>query len=334
MIIRTLNDMQIRSFKPTERQYRKCADRNLYIEVFPSGSKSWSFRVRGRSGEKDAILGLGRYPAVTLEKARALSRDLSIAFERGASIDELRVIIDPNKAPKTPTFEEISRLWYAQKELTAKEITLKDIRSRLAIHILPALGERPVNEIAAREILDTLAKVQAMGKLDLAHRLKDIISGVMRHAVILGHVQFDPTVNLRGQLQSAKHKPFGSILDPAGIADLIRKINSYESVITRLMLKFSLLTFQRPSEIRLAEWEEFDFVEEVWRVPTDRKGNKRERPHLVPLARQALAILRELESFKAVTGNSDFVFPGRYTVGKPVGPMSENTIRKAFQVMG
>lgn len=190
--------------------------------------------------------------------------------------------------------------------------------------VFPVLGARPIGEITAPELLATLRKVEARGTLETAHRVHQTCSRVFRYAVATGRAERDPAADLRGAIPPQKQVHRASISDPVRIGELLRAIDGYDgSPITKAGLQLAALTFVRPGELRKAEWTEFDLDGAEWRIPAVRM--KMSEQHIVPLAKQAVVILKELQK---ETGAGHLVFPGARTNGRP---MSENTLNAALR---
>jgi len=294
----------------------------LVLEVMPSGSKIWRFR--DQRGSNETKVTLGKFPYLSLQGAREKRHELKKAQIEGLNLHE---VLNP---PKAPTFEEVANEWYTRNmDGKRAESHLKDIRSRLRNYLLPALGARPIAEITAPELLKALQHIEALGYGDLAHRIKHIAGQILQYAVLTGRAPHNVSADLKRALQPVRHKHFPSLTAPRDVADLMRRIHSYQSTIIRLAMLFSAYTFQRPSEIREAEWREFDLDFAEWRIPPKRM--KKEHDHIVPLSRQVLEILRQLNP---LTGEGKFVFPSPRSFGGKEQPLSDNTIRMAFMSMG
>lgn len=189
------------------------------------------------------------------------------------------------------------------------------------------LGERPVSEIAAPEVLRVLKTVEARGRLETAKRLRATIGQVFRFAVATGRADTDPTASLRGAIASPAVQHRAAIVEPKAFGGLLRAIASYEGAPeTKAALELSALTFARPGEVRAAEWSEIDLDGAIWSIPAAKM--KMRRPHRIPLAPRAVTLLRELHG---ITGNGRFVFPSNRSRERC---MSENTINAALRKLG
>ena len=172
-----------------------------------------------------------------------------------------------------------------------------------------------------------LRKVEARGRYETARRLRSTCGMVFRYAIATGRAERDPSADLRGALTSPKTNHRSAIVDPTGIGALLRAIDGFDGQpTTRAALRLAPLVFVRPGELRHAEWAEIDLQAAEWRIPAEKM--KMRRPHRVPLSRQALAIIRELQN---ISGNRRWLFPSVRTATRPI---SENTLNAALRRLG
>ena len=318
-----LSDIALRTAKPTDKPYKLTDGGGLYVEVYPTGGKLW--RLKYRFGGKEKRLSLGAYPVVSLKDARE-RRDNAKRLLAGG--------IDPSverKAQKAATveraansFETVGREWFARYSPTWAESHATKIIRRLEADIFPWLGGRPIADITAPEVLTVLRRIESRGALDTAHRAHQNCGQIFRYAVATGRAVRDPSGDLRGALPPAKHENFASITDPTQVAALLRAIDAFRgTLVVRCALLLAPMVFVRPGELRKAEWADFDLDAGEWRYLV----TKTKTAHLVPLARQAVAVLRELH---ALTGHGRYVFPGR----DPKKPMSDAAVNAALRRMG
>lgn len=225
------------------------------------------------------------------------------------------------------TFLAIAEELIAKREREGlKEITTGKARWLLSL-LAPALGRRPIAEIEPFELLGVLKKIEASGRLETAKRLLAFAGRVFRYAVATARAKRNVAADLQGALVAPKVKNHAAIVQPAGVGALLRAIDGFDGQpVTIWALRLAPHVFVRPGELRQAEWSEIDFDAAVWRIPAHRMKMKRE--HVVPLSRQAIAILAEAGG---LTGNGKFVFPGQRT---PKRPMSENTLNAALRRLG
>ena len=206
--------------------------------------------------------------------------------------------------------------WSESHHLHVKQCLEKDV--------FPWLGARPVGEITAPDLLTVLKRIQERGALETAHRTKQFVGQAMRYAVVTGRAERDPSADLRGALPTPRTKHHATITDPKAVGELLRTYSG--SFITRCAFKLAPLLFVRPGELVEAEWSEFDLDIGEWRIPAERM--KMKDKHIVPLARQVVAILRELHP---LSGYGQYVFPGARDSKKP---MSRETILQALRNLG
>ena len=315
-----LSDFKIKDLKPREKRYQKLDTNGLYIEIMPSGKKFW--RLRYIINGKRNWHTIGAYPAVSLSEARDRNHVLRQRLRDGLPLTEI-----PVKLPEIHTFESLAIKWkniHYQKLNSEKE--KKNIDSRIASHILPFIGDKDISLITPMDILPLLQRLSDRGTLEMAVRVRQIISQIFRYAVAIGRANSDPTYLLRGAISSPRPKHFATITEPKEIAKLLRTIDIYPSAVVRYAMQFSALVFVRPGNIRKAEWFEISDVE--WRIPAEKM--KMKKPHIVPLATQSLEILKKM---RRLTGHGQYIFPSNRA---PSGDkeMSENTVREAMDFMG
>ena len=200
------------------------------------------------------------------------------------------------------------------------------VKKRLNRHILPELGEKPLDEITSGTVLRLCRKIEANGTPYTAGRIRGMIGQVFRYAIATDRAESDPTAALAGALATRQPKHMAAVTAPAEIAALMRAIRAYPHAVVRYAMEFSALVFCRPGEVRHAEWAEIDLEAMEWRIPAEKM--KMKRAHIVPLARQTVELLRELYD---LTGRQRWLFPSARRDGRP---MSENAVRVALRSMG
>lgn len=308
--------------KPTDKPYKLADSGGLYLEVSPKGGKYWRLKYRFEGKEKR--LAFGVYPEVTLKEARQKRDEARKKLSQG---------IDPSaerKATKTAaseTFEAIYREWLDKFGPGWAESHKENIMRRIEKDMLPWIGARPIVELKAADLLAALRRIEARGALESAHRTKQAVGQVFRYAVATGRAERDPTADLRGALPPASKGFFAAITEPRAIGELLRAIDGYQgSFVVRCALRLAPLVFVRPGELRAAEWAEIDPERAEWRIPAHRM--KMKDAHIVPLSRQALAILDEL---RPLTGAGRFLFPGERAPNRPI---SDGTLNAALRRLG
>lgn len=297
----------------------------LYLHIKEAG-KYWrmSYRFLG----KQKTLALGVYPAVSLAKARQ---------RRDKARELLADGIDPMAAKRADklakateganTFEAVARDWLTKTTADRMASTTRKIENWLAHDVYPYLGSMPITAIGPRDVLAALRHMEARGALESVQRVKQHIGQIFRYAIATGSAERDPTPDLKGALTRAAPSHFAAITEPKEAGELLRSIFGYSGHPTTVAaLKLTPLVFVRPGELRTAEWAEIDLDAAEWRIPGVKMKMKSD--HIVPLATQALAILRSLQP---LTGHGRYVFPSMRTGERP---MSENTINSALRAMG
>ncbi len=321
-----LSDAQLRRAKPAPKSYKLFDSQGLYLLLQPTGGRWWRFKYR--FGGKEKLLSLGTYPEVGLGDARA-ARD-NARKQVAASVDPS----EHRKAAKAAgamrdanTFEVVAREWLGKQAASWAPTHTSRILLRLENDLFPWLGTRAVADITAPDILTCLRRVEKRGAVESAHRILQNCGQVLRYAVATGRATQNVAAHLKGALPRVKPTHHAAIVDAHGIGGLLRAIDSYRgSLVTRCALKLAPLLFVRPGELRRAEWSEFDLSVGVWNIPGERM--KTRAKHLVPLATQAVATLRELH---ALTGQGRYVFPSARGGGRP---MSDNAVLSALRGMG
>jgi integrase len=323
----SLTDIAVRQAKARDRAYKLADASGLCLLVQPNGSKWWRYRYRFWGREK--MLSVGVYPGTSLSQARVLAGEARKALDAGKDPGVERVIA---KTTQDNTFETVGRHLLAamEKHVHADKRAFGTFKKNRWVQeklLFPKLGNRPVGEITPKELLTVLKDIETKGQYETARRARQRAGQIFRHAIGLGFAERDITTDLKGLLTPPIVSHHASIIDPAHVGKLIRAIYAYSGAIeTRSALKLAPLLIVRPGELRNAEWEHFDFGAAEWRIPA--RNMKMRAPHLVPLSRQSLEILKEL---KEATGDGQYLFP---KLGDRFRPMSENTVNKALRTMG
>ena len=322
-----LTEMAVKKAKPLDKQQKISDSGGLYLLIHPNGGKYWQMAYRFEGKQK--TLSLGIYPEVGLAQARDRRDDA-----RKLLANE----IDPGvvkQAKKTSgillaenSFEIVAREWFIKFSPGWKENHSSKIIARLENDIFPWVGTRQITDIAAHELLVVIRRIESRGALETAHRALACCGQVFRYAVATGRADRDPTGDLRGALPPVKKdKHFAAITDLKKVGELMRDIDGYQgSYVVKSAFKLSPLLFVRPGELRRMEWSEIDLDKSEWVIPADKM--KMGVTHIVPLARQAVGVLREIQP---LTGRGKYVFPGERDRDRP---MSDNAIRSALRRMG
>jgi integrase len=321
---KSLSDAAARNARPKPRSYKVSDGGGLFLLIMPNGSKYW--RLRYFFAGKEKMLALGVYPDVSLADARERRTQARKVLAAGNDPGEAkraakRLLMQKHEN----TFEVVAREWHENRLSKWNPEHAKRILKRLETHVFPRIGNRPIADIAAADLLAVMRKIEEHGA-EIAHRLLQVCGQVFTYAVITQRVTINPAVSLRGALKPVVMNNYAYV-KPNELPEYLQKLEAYHgALVTKLALKLLLLTFVRTGEIRGAAWSEIDFHKAQWRIPAERM--KMRQPHIVPLSRQAIAILKEL---KPITGDRQHVFPNQQ---KPSGQMSENTILYALYRMG
>ena len=319
-----LSDAAIRRVKPLGKPQRLFDGGGLYLEVAPSGGKLWRWKYRYAGKEKRLALGI--YPEVSLAEARIKHVEARKVLSSG---------IDPGEQRKV---EKLTRMGRSENSFGAIALEMLAMRAKknakstavrngriVEKDLNPYIGDRPVAEVSAAELLAVLRKMEKRDAVETAHRARGIAGMVFRYAIATGRAERNPAADLIGALEPPQTEHFASLTEPAQVAPLLRALWGYDgSAVVCAALKLAPMLFARPGELRAARWEDMDLDSREWRYTATKTGT----PHIVPLANQAVEVLRELQP---LTGRGGYVFPSLQGKGRP---MSENTINAAMRRMG
>ena len=316
----------VKHAKPRSKPY-KLSDRDgLYLLVTPTGIRYW--RMNYRFAGQQRTLSFGRWPEILLGEAREMLLDARRSLGKGLDpLEQAKLEKIAKSIAASNSFQAVAEEWLEKIEKEGlAAITLKKARWLLA-QTYPALGKRPISEITAHELLLVLKKVEGTKRYDTANRIRSTCSQVFRYAIATARANRDICADLRGALVTPRTNHRAAITTPTEASGLLRAIEDYDGhQLTQIALRLLPHLFVRPGELRWAEWREFDFDKRVWTIP-DHKMKMR-RPHAVPLSRQALSIIEEIEHDASY---SDFLFPSLRSVDRP---MSDNTINAALRRLG
>jgi integrase len=315
----------IRKAKPREKPRKLYDSRGLYLEIAPRGTKAWRFKYRFAGKEKRISMGI--YPEVSLKLARERRDDARKLLARD---------IDPSayrKARKRSrlqgagnSFEAVATEWLTKHSPNWSTGWARRLERELGREVCPYIGASPVADITAPDLLAVVRRVEARGHLNKAHTVFQACGRVLRYAVATGRAERDVSADLRGALPSVKTKHFAAITDPKEVGPLLRQLDGYTGTLpVRCALRFAPLVFVRLGELVTAEWDGIDLEGAEWRYTVTKTG----RPHVVPLARQAVAILREV---RPITGHHRYVFPNARHSNREL-PMSRGTLWSAFRAL-
>jgi integrase len=317
-----LSNATIKAARPRDKPYKLFDDRGLFLIIVPGGGKWWRFKFRFDGKEK--LLSLGTYPDVSLKQAR--ERRLQMRRDHAEGIDPAAKR-RAEKYARGDTFEAVAREWFDKFSTHWADSHTDKILRRLELYIFPWIGARPIAKISALEILTCLRRIEAGAKLETAKRALQNCSRICRYAIATGRAERNPAADLQGALPPHREGHLAAITTPRGVGELLRSIDAYNgSTVVRLALQLAPYVFVRPGELRQAEWAEIDWDKAEWHIP-DRKMKARAK-HIVPLSRQALAILMEIHP---LTGHSPYVFP---SIRSSRRPLSNVALLAALRRMG
>ncbi|GDX07539.1 integrase arm-type DNA-binding domain-containing protein [Buttiauxella sp. A111] len=330
-----LTDTKVRSAKPEEKEYSLVDGDGMFLLIHPNGSKYWRFRFR--FGGKQHLMAFGVYPETSLADARQKREEARRLVAAGVDPREHKRAVKEEQAKEIITFESVARDWHASNQKWSESHSGRVLKS-LEDNLFDAIGKRNIAELKTRDLLIPIKAVEMSGRLEVAARLQQRTTAIMRFAVQSGLIDYNPAQEIAGAVATAKRQ-HRAALELNRIPELLHRIDTYTGrPLTRLAVELTLLVFIRSSELRFARWSEVDFETAMWTIPGEReplegvkhsqRGSKMKTPHLVPLSRQALAIL---EKIKNMSGNRELIFVGDHD---PRKPMSENTVNKALRVMG
>ena len=338
----SLTDIKAKNAKPLEKEYKLTDGFGMFLRVTPKGSKYWQMAYRFEGKQK--LFSIGVYPAVSLSDARQrrdearrlLAQGIDPNAKKQAEVKELKA-----KRDNTRTFRTVAKAWFSTKTKWSDDYG-DAVWKRLETYVFPVIGDKDVAELDTGDLLVPVKKVEALGYLEVAMRIQQYITAILRHAVQQKLIRHNPAYDMEGAVQKpqTEHRP---ALELEEIPQLLNKIAEYKGRrLTILAIQLNLMIFIRSSELRFARWSEIDFKSKLWVIPEQReaienvkhstRGAKMKRKHFVPLCKQAMKILKEIRQLTYEEGQDDgLIFTGCYDSFKP---MSENTINKALRNMG
>ncbi|CAN5919529.1 tyrosine-type recombinase/integrase [soil metagenome] len=323
----TLTNTEVQKAKAAEKPFKLSDGRGLYLLVQPTGSKLWRWKYRAAGKEK--LMALGKYPDVGLAQARHKVDEARKLHAAGGDpmvvrrSDKIAALVSAENS-----FHSVAKVWHAQWKGDRSARHALSVWRRLEIDVFPAVGARPISDIKTLELVAMVKKIAERGALDMAKRCLQMSGQVFRYAVAHELAERNPVTDIKPAdiLPSRRKKNFARV-DATELPVLLRKIEGYAGAPpTRLAIKLMALTFVRTGELIGAKWSEFDLDGAQWRIPAERM--KMRDPHIVPLSRQAVEVLKTLH---LITGGRELLFPGERDHAKPI---SNNTILGALKRMG
>jgi integrase len=340
-------DSTLKAIKPGDARKRLSDGDGLYLLLFVKGG-AHGWRLDYAINGKRKTLSLGTYPDTSLSLARKKADDARKLLSEGTDPSDLRKAskaadaakveaqrLEAEGKPGPGTFEAVAREWLAQVhqgKVTASHASRT--LARFENDVFPFIGRRPIAEIDPPELLECVRRIEARGAIETAHRAKDACGQVFRYGVVTGACSRNPAADLKDAMRPVESRHLAAIVDPQQAGELLRNAMGYQGQpVTRAALLLSALLLLRPGELRHMEWAEVDLDGACITIPSERMKRKKQEkadgpPHLVPLAAQAIAILRELHP---LTGHGRYVFPALTTSERC---MSDNTVRSALRRLG
>jgi len=326
--IAPLSATDVSKSKPKEKDYKLADGDGMYLLVTVSGGKLWRYNYRFGGIRK--TLALGQYPAVSLADARQRREDARKLLANGqdpAAVKKATQQAAVNSAKST--FALVADEWFEKRKPEWVESHAVSVKGRIDNYILPAFGSKPIAEVTAADVRTMLLKIEARGTVEAAKRVKVICGQVFRYAVAHDLVTHDPSAALKPSelFRKVEKRHFAAVTDPKELAPLLRSIEGYSgSIETRCALRLLPLLLLRPGELRHLEWSEIDL--EAAQINITAEKMKMRNAHVVPLSKQALAILEEI---RPVTGHGKYCFPSTRSAERPI---SDNTLNACFRRMG
>ena len=317
-----LNARLVKETKPQEKNYKLSDGGGLYLLVTPNGSRYW--RLKYRVAGKEKLLSVGVYPEVSLADARATRDEAKRLIKAGGDPSEnKRQEKQARHGGVGNTFEQIAREWYQGRYDRWSESYRNEMLLTFEHDVFPYIGHRPINEIKPLELMAVLAKLEKRGATEKMRKVRQRCGEVWKYAIITGRAEYNPAPDLASAMKPHKreHYPYLTVTE---LPEFLTSLSAYSgSMLVKLAMRLLILTGTRPGELRQAQWTEIDFDTALWEIPAERM--KMRRPHVVPLANQAMELLNQL---KPVTGHCSFIFPGRIQRSKPISEMTLNVLAR------
>ncbi|MEZ8625776.1 integrase domain-containing protein [Vibrio splendidus] len=319
-----LTATQILQAKPKEKEYSLLDGDGLALRIKPNGSKLWLFNYYRPITRKRVNLSIGKYPSVSLAKARTKAIEARELLADGIDPKEHRdTTLREKQLELANTLQSVFDDWIEVKRTSVKEQTAKKLKQRIEKYLLPDLGKFPLGDITAPQAIKTIKPIANQGKLETVGRLCRNLNEIMTFAVNTGVIEHNKLAGIGKAFETAKVTNQAS-LTPDELPELLKTIN-YASIkpITRCLLEWQLHTMTRPAGAR---WDEIDREKMLWVIPAERM--KKGRVHTVPLTKQTLDLL---ETIDFITGDSEYLFPADKSNKNHI---NKETANKALVRMG
>ncbi|MCM2973354.1 tyrosine-type recombinase/integrase [Larsenimonas suaedae] len=318
---------KIEATKPGPKPITLIDGSGLQLVISPKGSRGWRLRYTRPNGKRN-MMSLGSYPEVTLAQAREKRTDARRLLAQGIDpVEQRQQEKREQQYSQESTFRVLAHEWHATMaprwKVTSKRA--KESLRALENYIFPYVGDKAIEGIKPLEWLELLKRIEQAGKFEQRRKVHSFCRDIYRFAIITGRASTNPLSELSSALIPHKQKSFPHVSQEE-LPELVNAIESYHNPLVRIGLTLLLMTALRPGEMRQARWEEIDFQDATWSLPSDRV--KMGRAHRVPLPTQALAELRKLHM---MTGQYGLLFPGR---NDPAKPLSDAAFGMALKRMG
>ena len=321
-----MSEVAIRKAKPGKKSYKLSAGDGLWLFIEPNGSKLWRYRYKFNGN--DTTLSLGSYPETSFleakEKRFAAQKLLQNGINPSSKRKEEKRLA---KFDSENTFSAVAETWHKNNLNKWTPEHARKLWRRLELHILPALGSRPIKDISTLELLEALRKVEDGNRTETTHRALQTCRAIFRFAVLTQKIGYNPASDLQGALKAHKTVNYPTIAHHQLPRFLEELEKAGTSELNRLAVKLLILTFVRQGEMRRAKWTDFDLKNGEWKIRPE--TTKMRTLHHVPLSKQAIHVLRNIGK---ITGNNEYVFASQHNRRHPF--MSENTINKVIHNLG
>jgi len=332
-----LTDTKLKKIKPKDKPYKETDSNSLYVEVRKSGAKFFRYRYRHPQTKKEQIYTIGEYPSVSLKQAR-VSRDkakelLAIGIDPNTHKREelskaLEKVNSEKKKVQAMTFNELFLIWHSHNSETWEYDHAKDVRERIDKHLIPQIGDLPIDDIKPIDVIHALKKIEQGGRVETTKRIKQYANRIFKFGIGLGHCERNPASELPNDIfQKAEKSNYAHTTDPKVLTQILNAIDDYAGdIITRKALELAPYVFLRSKELAGLEWDEIDYERGVIEIPIERM--KKKRAHLVPISSKVKEIL---DYMHPLSGDSKYVFPSPRTKSRPI---SEQTLNPALHRLG
>lgn len=325
-----LTATQVKQAKAQQKEYALSDGGGLTLRIKTNGSKSWLLRYNKPITKKRVNFSLGKYPDISLAKARELAQGNRELLAGGTDPKEHRDTQAQAKLDKIQhSFDAVTADWLKKKKSDVKLKTYTGIANALINHILPHIGKTPISEITALQVIAVLRPIEARGNIEMVGRVCQYLNQIMTYATNHGIIFSNPLSGIKEVFKKKKvtNNPH---LKPEQLHELMRTIAEADiRKATRLMIQFQLHTMTRPAETAQAEWQEIDFDAMTWTIPPAKAKTK--KPHKIPLTTQTLAIL---EKMKIINSFSPYVFASASDLNKHANSATANMALKRMGLQG